>query len=219
MYTIKELKPLLDLNQNLKLIYSNWVILGNFIVGIPIKNSEGIYKEKFRKSFYKTSILEKLPDINYYSFDSSMLYKLYKDRKKYKDIMLEDNIIKVDLENEIINIGKALITDKDREKAVKMLNLLIDEFQMFLNDEETLEIDEESITELIEYKMVKPCMYNNIKYSMYVTISEFPLLKKMRKLKIHGNKECEQEDCFDVVYETYDETDSFFMKRRFIKMI
>lgn len=219
MYNVKDLKPLFDLNQNLKLIYSKWSIINNYIIGTPVLDAEGNCKEKFKKSFYKTDILSKLPELNYFMFNSVNIYEVYKNRKNFLISKLESGLLNIQLTDNEITIGKNLMEENDIDEVLKSLQILSEEFSLLMdNKDEIYEVDELMINELIEYKMIRPCLYNNRNYSMYLTISEFPLLKKLKKIKIYSSHKFETDEWFDVIYETYDKSDSFFMKRRFIKI-
>ena len=198
MYKAKDLTILKDLNNQLKKIYSNYIITeNNIIIGIS---------EKFKISYYKGIIVDIFPELSNVIIDSEQLTLVLRKKKTEFDFIKSNNIIKIDDEDIGYYIDNIDYYDKIITKTMDDLKIT-DEYYYY-------EFSDIQISELISYKILKLKIIGD--YKMYISISEFPLLKKLKKLTAYIK--FSDTEYFDVIFKTYNSQESFYIFRKFLKL-
>lgn len=217
----RKVKQFIELNQGLKLIYKQWFIFDTgHIVGIPISDVDKKVKMKYIHGYYRTSILDTYPELANVLISSQATFEAHRDMKHYDEIVIEDGIIRVkSLDEDPKDIGR-VATETDITSAKQMMSLASSDVLSVLQngERECYEFSESQIEQLIDYQLVKPCFFDDESYQMYLTISEFPLLKKFKNLRAYTNHYNRDGIWFDVVFETYQKDEAHFIKRRFLRM-
>lgn len=210
-------KLLYELNQNVKLLYQKWwVDQTGLIMGVPIKVGDKI-KDKYLHAYYKTPIVDMIPDIKGVMFEAKLMYDTYKGLKKPNGIELIPEGIRF-----LSQDGESEIVGKRMSEATKDLidyrrNMLLEDFNEF-KDATCMEFDDETIDRLISYNFVNMDLFGKKEYRMYLAISEFPLLKRFRHCKILAKEN--EEEYFDVAFITFNDAgEKFTIKRRFVKIL
>lgn len=214
-----KIKYFLEINQGLKLIYSQWFILENGnIIGVPIRDSDKNLKVKYFHSFYKSSLIEYFPELINVIIYSKETYEVKRDMKDFEALyVIEGKVMISSINSGSAVIGKVM-NEKERNTVFKSMVLINNEMLPILNNPEVskYEFSDEEVEKLLNYEVIKPEMFNEKYYVMYLTISEFPLLKKFKNLRAYSVKS--DDDCFNVIFETYSKKESFFILRKFLKL-
>lgn len=217
----RKVKQFLELNQGLKLVYKQWFILDTgHVVGIPVSDADKKVKMKYIHGYYRTAILDTYPELKNTIISSQSTFEASRDLKHYDEIVIEDNIVRVkSVDEEPKDIGR-VANELDIASAKKMMSVASSDVLTVLRDEEIERYDfsDSQVEQLIDYQLIKPCFFDDESYQMYLTISEFPLLKKFKNLRAFTNHYSSDGIWFDVVFETYHGSESYFLKRRFLRM-
>lgn len=216
-----KVKHFFELNQNLKLIYKQWIILeSGCIIGIPISDADRNVKVKYLHGYYRTGFLKKYPEFSNMVIYSHPTYEAKRDMKHFCDIIVEDSKLKViSIDEELAIVGKPA-SESEISAAEKTMRNVSNELIPIFSDKdyERYEFSSFQIEQLTDYRLIRPCFFDDESYQMYLTISEFPLLKKFKNLRAYTNHYSVNEIWFDVIFETYLGTESHFLKRRFLRL-
>lgn len=216
-----KVKQLFELNQCLKLIYKQWIILeSGCIIGIPVSDADKNVKVKYLHGYYRTGFLKTYPEFSNMIIYSHPTYEAKRDMKHFYDIIVEDSKLKViSIDEDPVIIGKPASETEISAAENTMRNVSNELIPIFGDKEyERYDFSFHQIEQLIDYRLIKPCFFDDESYQMYLTISEFPLLRKFKNLRAYTNRYSANELWFDVIFETYLGTESHFMKRRFLRL-
>ena len=213
------IKAFYQLNQDIKLIYSNWVLGPNgVIVGRPVIKRDRI-RTAFNHAYFKTALLESLPFLEGITISSSELYAEFNKLKGSKVIGIDSNgnVVGSDEKGTNVIFGRKWNAIEEEFWHRHRLTLL-KEFEFAEVGGMQMVFDDETIKELIDYSFIAPMFNDDPRYVMYLGISEFPLLKRYKNLTASTSVP-DNKDYFDVVFKTFNDSgERFVIKRRFVKM-
>ena len=214
------IKAFNQLNQDVKLIYSNWILGPNGVItGRPVIKKDKM-RIAFNHAYFKTTLLESIPFLEGITISSNEMYSEFSKLKgdKHIEIDQDGNIVGTGKDDVKVILGRKWNAIEEEFWHRHRIELL-DDFK-FVEDGGGMEMvfDQDTIDELISYNYIAPAFNDDPKYVMYLAISEFPLLKRYRNLTATTSHP-DNKEYFDVVFKTFNDSgEKFVIKRRFVKM-
>lgn len=172
-----ELNKLFDLNQDLKNIFSNYLIFNNSLIIGTNKLHKG---KHFVISEYRVPFDHVEGTI--YNIDSRMVFdSVSKNKKNITSIIIDDNKIYIKGEDLLFQIGDCIF--KESHKIKEEINSHIHFVEMISQDKYDVAIglSEENVNDLIKNEYIN---INEKKYRTRITKEIIPGLKKQHKVSI-----------------------------------
>jgi len=222
------MKNLHELNQLVKGIYRAYGIRPDGkINGIPVLETGKVKlpKNKFRHGYFVSkTICQEMPELEWAWLDAAQVFKAFKEDKP-EDITIVDRYIYLIGEKDKYKIG-FVMNDNQRTQLNELVDGLDKDFsEAEAKHDSELTFSHEMVEALINYEKVYPMFDEKKSNMMYLTISEFPFIKKFKQCKaimINGGR------FFDVIFRTYhlpkgatslEEADMWFAQKvKFIKV-
>lgn len=213
----KKLKSIHELNQLLKVVYRSYVIYPNgTVLGNVVLDKDKRPKDKYAHGYFKSeTILKEFPELVNTCLFSTHVYLAFRDDKP-EELIIEDGNVMVRGEKATYKIGIVLNEDM-LTMANNKLKLVGEEIAFVMeNVDNMMRFTDEMVDKLVGYEKIIPTFNDSEEYPMHLTISEFPYLKKFKSCVVYMRDS--HTKFFDVVYSTFNETEKFIMRRRFLKM-
>lgn len=207
----KLMKNIHELNQLVKNIYTSYVI---FDTGMIIGKAP---KDKYEHGYFKSDgILETNPELSNTCLFAKNVFESFRDDKPEK-LSIEEGKIYLHGEKDKYYVG-IVMNDEMLVEARKRAGIISEEVSFVMsNMDNKMVFTDDMIDKLVGYEKIIPRFYDKDEYPMHLTISEFPFLKKFKNCIVYMRDTSSK--YFDVVYSTFNDTEKFLMRRRFIKVI
>ena len=204
----KYVKTLYEVNQNVKIVYSVYMVYGDIIYGTPTK-------PEYKYSYYSTEALRDMPETEYAFINSTALFEAYKeDKPEYIEVQ-DDGKIVIRGEKEHL-IGRKM-TDEERQRMSEMIANRTKRIKEVVDGHEDQKtFDEEEVSDLIGYKKISPMFLNKPEYTMHIAISLFPLLKRFKAMKAYMKPS--DKGYFDIVFSMFSKGERLVIFRRAVTL-